>query len=251
MSRKPCSACSRPPAKASGSRRRSASPGPTAPRGAGCGCGCVRSARASAKQNTRCGRSPTSRGTASARKTCSGNCSTRSSISTMRRAAFLGQPQPATSSMSTPRLANWLDHDLAEIGSGGLKLTDIVSGDGAALLTSIVAVPGEVEDRSVRHRPADARRQDHAGAALPQARLRRRRLAGFVAHAGDQPRARRAFRSRARRRSPLHALLRPYADGDCDGGPRRRCRPRQRPLCQAGAEPQPGRRGRTSRSSAP
>jgi two-component system cell cycle sensor histidine kinase/response regulator CckA len=42
-------------------------------------------------------------------------------------------------------LAGWLDHDLAEIGSGGLKLTDIVSGDGAALLTSIVAVPGEVK----------------------------------------------------------------------------------------------------------
>jgi two-component system cell cycle sensor histidine kinase/response regulator CckA len=42
-------------------------------------------------------------------------------------------------------LANWLDYDLAEIGSGGLKLTDIVSGDGAALLTSIVAVPGEVQ----------------------------------------------------------------------------------------------------------
>ena len=42
-------------------------------------------------------------------------------------------------------LANWLDHDLAEIGSGGLKLTDIVSGDGAALLTSIAPVPGEVK----------------------------------------------------------------------------------------------------------
>jgi len=42
-------------------------------------------------------------------------------------------------------LANWLDHDLAEIGSGGLKLTDIVSGDGAALLTSFVAAPGEVK----------------------------------------------------------------------------------------------------------
>ncbi len=42
-------------------------------------------------------------------------------------------------------LANWLDHDLAEIGSGGLKLADIVSGDGASLLTSIVAVPGEVK----------------------------------------------------------------------------------------------------------
>jgi two-component system cell cycle sensor histidine kinase/response regulator CckA len=41
-------------------------------------------------------------------------------------------------------LANWLDYDLAEIGSGGLKLTDIVSGDGAALLT-IPPVPGEVK----------------------------------------------------------------------------------------------------------
>jgi two-component system cell cycle sensor histidine kinase/response regulator CckA len=42
-------------------------------------------------------------------------------------------------------LANWLDYDLAEIGSGGLRLADIVSGDGASLLTSIVAVPGEVK----------------------------------------------------------------------------------------------------------
>ena len=42
-------------------------------------------------------------------------------------------------------LANWLDHDLAEIGSGGLKLADIVSGDGASLLTSIVPAPGEVK----------------------------------------------------------------------------------------------------------
>jgi two-component system, cell cycle sensor histidine kinase and response regulator CckA len=42
-------------------------------------------------------------------------------------------------------LANWLDYDLAEIGSGGLRLTDIVPGDGASLLTSIVAVPGEVK----------------------------------------------------------------------------------------------------------
>jgi two-component system cell cycle sensor histidine kinase/response regulator CckA len=41
-------------------------------------------------------------------------------------------------------LANWLDYDLAEIGSGGLKLTDIVSGDGASLLTSITPMPGEV-----------------------------------------------------------------------------------------------------------
>src|ERR1700682_5007008 len=46
-------------------------------------------------------------------------------------------------------LANWLDHDLAEIGNGGLKLTDIVSGDGASLLTSIVPVPGEVKTEVV------------------------------------------------------------------------------------------------------
>src|SRR5918911_2611854 len=37
------------------------------------------------------------------------------------------------------------DHELAEIGSGGLKLADIVSGDGASLLTSFVPAPGEVK----------------------------------------------------------------------------------------------------------
>lgn len=42
-------------------------------------------------------------------------------------------------------LANWLDYDLAEIGSGGLKVADIMSGDGASLLTSIGPEPGEVK----------------------------------------------------------------------------------------------------------
>ena len=42
-------------------------------------------------------------------------------------------------------LANWLDHDLAQIGSGGLKLADIVAGEGAALLTTLAAAPGEVK----------------------------------------------------------------------------------------------------------
>ena len=42
-------------------------------------------------------------------------------------------------------LASWLDHDLAQVGSGGLKLTDIVSGNGAALLTTLSAAPGEVK----------------------------------------------------------------------------------------------------------
>ena len=42
-------------------------------------------------------------------------------------------------------LAAWLDHDLAQVGSGGLKLNDIVSGNGAALLNTLGAAPGEVK----------------------------------------------------------------------------------------------------------
>src|SRR4029079_4036705 len=34
-------------------------------------------------------------------------------------------------------LAGWLDHDLAHVGTGGLKLADIVTGDGAALLAPV------------------------------------------------------------------------------------------------------------------
>ena len=41
-------------------------------------------------------------------------------------------------------LAAWLDYDLAQVGSGGLKLSDIVSGNGAALLSTLNAAPGEV-----------------------------------------------------------------------------------------------------------
>jgi two-component system cell cycle sensor histidine kinase/response regulator CckA len=41
-------------------------------------------------------------------------------------------------------LAGWLDHDLAEVGGGALKLTDIVAGEGAALLTTLNSAPGEV-----------------------------------------------------------------------------------------------------------
>ena len=42
-------------------------------------------------------------------------------------------------------LASWLDHDLAQVGSGGLKLADIVSGNGASLITTLAAAPGEVK----------------------------------------------------------------------------------------------------------
>ncbi len=42
-------------------------------------------------------------------------------------------------------LASWLDQDLAQVGSGGLKLADLVAGDGAALLTTLRGAPGEVK----------------------------------------------------------------------------------------------------------
>jgi two-component system cell cycle sensor histidine kinase/response regulator CckA len=41
-------------------------------------------------------------------------------------------------------LAGWLDHDLAQVGSGGLKLDDMVAGEGAALLKPLAVVPGDV-----------------------------------------------------------------------------------------------------------
>ncbi len=42
-------------------------------------------------------------------------------------------------------LANWLDYDLTQVGTGGLKLDQIVAGEGAALLTTLAAVPGDVK----------------------------------------------------------------------------------------------------------
>jgi two-component system cell cycle sensor histidine kinase/response regulator CckA len=41
-------------------------------------------------------------------------------------------------------LAGWLDYDLAQFGSGGLKLVDLVPGDGAALLSGVIGGAGEV-----------------------------------------------------------------------------------------------------------
>src|SRR5436305_6805228 len=46
-------------------------------------------------------------------------------------------------------LADWLDHDLAQIGSRGLKLTDIVPGESAALLTQFAGDPGEVKTETL------------------------------------------------------------------------------------------------------
>src|ERR1700722_12238776 len=42
-------------------------------------------------------------------------------------------------------LANWLDQDLAQVGSGGLKIADLIWGDRAALLSTLQGAPGEVK----------------------------------------------------------------------------------------------------------
>jgi two-component system, cell cycle sensor histidine kinase and response regulator CckA len=42
-------------------------------------------------------------------------------------------------------LATWLDYDLAEVGVGALKLSHLIAGGGAALLTTLPAAPGEVK----------------------------------------------------------------------------------------------------------
>ncbi|HEY1735617.1 MAG TPA: ATP-binding protein [Methylovirgula sp.] len=41
-------------------------------------------------------------------------------------------------------LASWLDYDLAQVGSGGLQLSDFVAGGGAALLACVSGAPSEV-----------------------------------------------------------------------------------------------------------
>ena len=42
-------------------------------------------------------------------------------------------------------LAEWLDYDLAQVGSGGLTLGDIMAGDGAAMLAAVPGAPSEVK----------------------------------------------------------------------------------------------------------
>ncbi len=42
-------------------------------------------------------------------------------------------------------LAGWLDYDLAQVGSGGQKLSNIIAGDGAALVAAVSGGPGAVK----------------------------------------------------------------------------------------------------------
>src|SRR3954469_8958406 len=60
-------------------------------------------------------------------------------------AGFFSVDQQGNVSYLNATLAGWLDYDLAQVGSGGLKLADIVAGDGAALLAPVLGEPGDVK----------------------------------------------------------------------------------------------------------
>jgi two-component system cell cycle sensor histidine kinase/response regulator CckA len=57
---------------------------------------------------------------------------------------FSVEPDGAISYLNAT-LAGWLDYDLAQFGSGGLKLSDIVAADGVALMSVVSGRPGEVK----------------------------------------------------------------------------------------------------------
>jgi two-component system cell cycle sensor histidine kinase/response regulator CckA len=71
-------------------------------------------------------------------------------------------------------LAGWLDHDLAEVGPGGLALADILAADAAALLRTVTPAPGEVRTATF-----DLDLKKRSGEALPV------RLLHKVAFAAD------------------------------------------------------------------
>ncbi len=71
-------------------------------------------------------------------------------------------------------LAQWLDYDLAQVGSGGLRLRDVVAGDGAALVLATSGKPGEV-----RTERFDLDLKRRGGQSLPV------RLVHRVAYAAD------------------------------------------------------------------
>ncbi|MBV9078418.1 MAG: PAS domain-containing protein, partial [Methylobacteriaceae bacterium] len=46
-------------------------------------------------------------------------------------------------------LANWLDHDLAKVGSGGLRLPDVMTAPAVTMLSAVAARPGDVKTETV------------------------------------------------------------------------------------------------------
>jgi two-component system cell cycle sensor histidine kinase/response regulator CckA len=74
---------------------------------------------------------------------------------------FSAEPDGAVSYMNAT-LAQWLDYDLAQVGSGGLTISDLVAGNGAALLQAVAGRAGEVRTEQF---DIDLKRRD--GQSLP------------------------------------------------------------------------------------
>ncbi|WOJ89316.1 response regulator [Methylocapsa polymorpha] len=83
-------------------------------------------------------------------------------------AGFFSCDQRGSVSYMNATLAAWLDYDLAQVGSGGLALTDFVAGDGASLLASIAGGSGEV-----RTEQFDIDLKRRSGQSLPARLLHR------------------------------------------------------------------------------
>ena len=124
-------------------------------------------------------------------------------------------------------LAAWLDHDLAQVGAGSLKLTDIVAGEGAALLTTLTAAPGEVKTEVL-----DLDLKTRGGKPLPVRLFHKVAFgadgtAGRLAHAGAQ--------SRPRRRRPIRSAPRKCASCASSRTRRWRLPPSTRPAVSPAA----------------
>jgi two-component system, cell cycle sensor histidine kinase and response regulator CckA len=77
-------------------------------------------------------------------------------------AGFLSAQPDGSIPYINATLASWLDYDLAQVGSGGLTLNDVMAGDSAALLTFVSGRQGEVKTEQF---DVDMRRRD--GQSLP------------------------------------------------------------------------------------
>ena len=153
-------------------------------------------------------------------------------------------------------LAAWLDYDLAQVGSGGLALRNLVSDNVVAMMTSVSGTPGGVRTETF---DLDLRRR--GGQALP-VRIYHR----LAFDADGRPGASRSLvlnrspgedvdEGAARRRGPLRALLQQHADRHRHDRPRRQRRAPQR-LVRAPVRHPAGRRRRRAgplggRSSSP
>ncbi len=130
-------------------------------------------------------------------------------------AGFFSCDSSGAVSYMNATLAQWLDYDLAQVGSGGITLGDFIAGGGAVLLSSLSGAPGDLVTEQF---DMDLKRRN--GQSLP-VRLMHRVAFGDdgtarrFAHARLQPRSRRrAGRGSARRRGALRAGVQRNAHGD-------------------------------------